>query len=79
MSACVYSCFSVAVHDCRRVKIGQHIALKLLRAGATVIITTRFPVNALERLHSEPDWSTWADRVRIYGLDLRDLNRCVVD
>ena len=56
-----------------RVKIGYHCALKLLRAGAHVIITTRFPNNSLTKYASEPDFSTWKDRLRIHALDFRSL------
>ena len=34
-----------------RVKIGQEIVLKLLRCGASVVVTTRFPVDALKRVY----------------------------
>jgi NAD(P)-dependent dehydrogenase (short-subunit alcohol dehydrogenase family) len=54
-----------------RVKIGFHAALKLLRAGAHVILTTRFPVDAAERYSMEPDFAGFRDRLQIYGLDLR--------
>ena len=39
-----------------RVKIGYQAALKLLRAGAHVIVTTRFPVDAASRYAKEPDF-----------------------
>jgi NAD(P)-dependent dehydrogenase (short-subunit alcohol dehydrogenase family) len=54
-----------------RVKIGYHAAIKLLRAGAEVIVTTRFPRDAIERYAREPDFSEWRDRLHLYGLDLR--------
>ena len=54
-----------------RVKIGFHAALKLLRAGAHVILTTRFPVDAAERYSMEPDFAGFRDRLEIYGVDLR--------
>ena len=38
-----------------RVKIGFQASLKLLRAGAHVIVTTRFPVDAIDRYSKEPD------------------------
>ncbi|RHZ20485.1 hypothetical protein DYB26_008062 [Aphanomyces astaci] len=56
-----------------RVKIGYHTALKLLRAGATVIATSRFPQDAAIRYANESDYSTWKTRLHVYGLDLRDL------
>ncbi|MCK6550181.1 SDR family oxidoreductase [Myxococcota bacterium] len=54
-----------------RVKIGYHAAIKLLRAGAHVIVTTRFPRDAAERYAREPDFAVWRDRLSVYGLDLR--------
>jgi NAD(P)-dependent dehydrogenase (short-subunit alcohol dehydrogenase family) len=54
-----------------RVKIGYQAALKLLRAGAHVIVTTRFPIDAADRYSSEPDFSSYRARLQIHGLDLR--------
>jgi NAD(P)-dependent dehydrogenase (short-subunit alcohol dehydrogenase family) len=54
-----------------RVKIGYQAALKLLRAGAYVIATTRFPVDAADRYAQEPDYASFRDRLEIHGLDLR--------
>jgi NAD(P)-dependent dehydrogenase (short-subunit alcohol dehydrogenase family) len=54
-----------------RVKIGFQASLKLLRAGARVIVTTRFPVDAADRYSQEPDFSAFRERLQIYGLDLR--------
>jgi NAD(P)-dependent dehydrogenase (short-subunit alcohol dehydrogenase family) len=54
-----------------RVKIGYQASLKLLRAGATVIVTTRFPHDSAQRYSREPDFAQWSGRVRIHGLDLR--------
>jgi NAD(P)-dependent dehydrogenase (short-subunit alcohol dehydrogenase family) len=54
-----------------RVKIGYQAALMMLRAGATVIVTTRFPVDAAIRYSGEEGFSEWGVRLRIYGLDLR--------
>ena len=54
-----------------RVKIGYQAGLKLLRAGAQVIVTTRFPRNSAARYAREPDFEDWADRLEIFGLDLR--------
>jgi NAD(P)-dependent dehydrogenase (short-subunit alcohol dehydrogenase family) len=56
-----------------RVKIGFHTCLKLLRAGCTVIATTRFPNNAIATYRNQPDFSSFAHRLHIYGLDLRDV------
>jgi short chain dehydrogenase len=54
-----------------RVKIGFQASLKLLRAGAHVIVTTRFPVDAIDRYSKEPDFSGFRERLEIHGLDLR--------
>ena len=54
-----------------RVKIGYQAGLKLLRSGAHLIVTTRFPRNAATRYAAEPDFEEWKDRLEIFGLDLR--------
>jgi NAD(P)-dependent dehydrogenase (short-subunit alcohol dehydrogenase family) len=54
-----------------RVKIGYQASLKLLRAGAHVIVTTRFPIDAADRYSAEPDFSGFRSRLQIHGLDLR--------
>ncbi len=54
-----------------RVKIGYQSGIKLLRCGARLIVTTRFPRDSAERYAREPDFAEWADRLEIYGLDLR--------
>jgi NAD(P)-dependent dehydrogenase (short-subunit alcohol dehydrogenase family) len=54
-----------------RVKIGYQAGLKLLRAGASLIVTTRFPRDSAARYAQEPDFGEWADRLEIFGLDLR--------
>ncbi len=54
-----------------RLKIGYQATLMMLRAGATVIATTRFPVDSALRFSKEEDYSQWQDKLHIYGLDLR--------
>jgi len=54
-----------------RVKIGYQAGLKLLRCGAHVVVTTRFPRDSAQRYASEPDFDEWKERLEIYGLDLR--------
>jgi NAD(P)-dependent dehydrogenase (short-subunit alcohol dehydrogenase family) len=54
-----------------RVKIGYQAGLKLLRAGARLIVTTRFPRDSAQRYAREPDFAEWSDRLEIFGLDLR--------
>jgi NAD(P)-dependent dehydrogenase (short-subunit alcohol dehydrogenase family) len=54
-----------------RVKIGYQAGLKLLRAGAHLIVTTRFPRDSAARYAAEPDFAEWGHRLEIFGLDLR--------
>ncbi|MDE2491945.1 MAG: SDR family NAD(P)-dependent oxidoreductase [Elusimicrobia bacterium] len=54
-----------------RLKIGYQAALKLLRAGAEVTVSTRFPHDAAARYAAEPDFKDWGARLRVHGLDLR--------
>lgn len=54
-----------------RVKIGYQAGIKLLRAGAQLIVTTRFPRDSARRYAQEPDFKDWGHRLEIFGLDLR--------
>lgn len=63
----------VAVITGSRLKIGYHITLMLLRGGATVIATTRFPVDSALRFSKEDDFMEWGHRLKIHGLDLRHI------
>ncbi len=63
----------VALVTGSRLKIGYHITLIMLRAGATVIATTRFPVDSALRYAKEPDFKEWGHRLKIHGLDLRHI------
>ena len=54
-----------------RVKIGYQAGIKLLRSGAHVMVTTRFPRDAALRFAREADFADWRDRLEIFGLDLR--------
>src|SRR5262249_5006329 len=56
-----------------RIKIGFALALRLLRDGAHVAITTRFADDAKRRFAAEPDIDGWSDRLDIHGLDLANL------
>jgi NAD(P)-dependent dehydrogenase (short-subunit alcohol dehydrogenase family) len=75
----------VALVTGARVKIGYQASLKFLRAGASVIATTRFPHDAARRYAREEDFASWRDRLEIHGLDLRHapsvelLARYIVD
>ncbi|MBV9879421.1 MAG: SDR family oxidoreductase, partial [Gemmatirosa sp.] len=54
-----------------RVKIGYQAGLKLLRAGAELIVTTRFPRDSAARYAREDDFAEWGHRLQVFGLDLR--------
>ena len=64
-----------------RVKIGFRVALKLLKAGAFVVATTRFPEDARERfkrtdeelLRKQKQNESFMNRLKIIAMDLRDL------
>ncbi|MBE8516293.1 SDR family NAD(P)-dependent oxidoreductase [Amycolatopsis sp. H6(2020)] len=55
-----------------RVKIGFQLALMLLRDGAELLVTTRFPRDAQRRFAAAPGSSRWLDRLTVLGVDLRD-------
>ncbi|MFC3850870.1 SDR family NAD(P)-dependent oxidoreductase [Corynebacterium hansenii] len=55
-----------------RAKIGMHIALRLLRDGAHLTVTTRFPKDAVRRFAAQEDSAEWLHRLRVIGIDLRD-------
>lgn len=63
----------VALITGSRLKIGYHATLMLLRAGATVIATTRFPADSAIRFSKEEDFDKWGHRLHIHGLDLRHI------
>ncbi len=62
---------STAIITGSRLKIGYQATLMLLRAGAQVVATTRFPVDSALRFSQEKDYRKWGDRLHIFGLDLR--------
>ncbi len=61
----------VALITGSRLKIGYQATLMMLRSGAEVIATTRFPVDSALRYSRENDFDQWGGRLHIYGLDLR--------
>jgi NAD(P)-dependent dehydrogenase (short-subunit alcohol dehydrogenase family) len=61
----------VAILTGGRVKIGYQAGIKLLRSGARLIVTTRFPRDSALRYAREPDFAEWGHRLEIFGLDLR--------
>ncbi|MGZ6792963.1 MAG: SDR family NAD(P)-dependent oxidoreductase [Mycobacteriales bacterium] len=60
-----------------RAKIGMYIALRLLRDGAHLTITTRFPHDAVRRFTAMPDSADWLHRLKVVGIDLRDPHQVV--
>ena len=58
-----------------RVKMGFQLTLKLLRDGAHVTVTTRFPGDAADRFRAVEDSAQWLDRLEVVGIDLRDPRR----
>ncbi len=63
----------VAVITGARLKIGYQATLMMLRAGARVVATTRFPVDAAARFSRESDFAQWGHRLQVFGLDLRHI------
>ncbi|HLT28897.1 MAG TPA: SDR family oxidoreductase [Myxococcaceae bacterium] len=63
----------VALITGARVKIGYQASLMLLRSGAEVVATTRFPQDAALRYAAEDDFAAWSHRLHIHGLDLRHV------
>ena len=64
----------VALVTGARIKIGYYTALRLLRSGAEVIVTSRFPYSALQEYQKEKDYDLWAGRLYIKHLDMLDFN-----
>ncbi len=56
-----------------RIKIGYQTALRMLRDGAKVIVTTRFPHDCAKRFSKETDFAQWHQRLQIHGIDLRNI------
>ncbi|AQN68591.1 putative dehydrogenase [Saudi moumouvirus] len=64
-----------------RIKLGYQIALKLLRAGAKVMITTRSIENALQYYLQEPDYDIFSNRLHVYSqsFDLSNVKESIVN
>ncbi|CAK5277712.1 unnamed protein product [Mycena citricolor] len=53
-----------------RINLGYSVAVALLRGGAeTVMVTTRFPEDALRRYSLESDFGVWSSRLKIIQAD----------
>ncbi|MGW7542810.1 SDR family NAD(P)-dependent oxidoreductase [Streptomyces sp. NPDC054770] len=55
-----------------RVKIGFQLALMMLRDGADVVVTSRFPYDTRRRFEAAPGSAGWLDRLTVLAVDLRD-------
>lgn len=44
-----------------------------MRSGAFVVVTTRFPVDAVQRYSQEVDFCNWYKRLRVFQIDFRQL------
>jgi NAD(P)-dependent dehydrogenase (short-subunit alcohol dehydrogenase family) len=54
-----------------RVALGYATAIRLLRCGARVIVSSRYPRDAESRYREEHDFDSWSDRLRVVGADFR--------
>ncbi|KAF7863823.1 hypothetical protein EAF04_006788 [Stromatinia cepivora] len=57
-----------------RINLGFHTALRLLRCGAQVIVSSRYPRDAGVKYLAENDSEKWRKRLRIIGADFRAAN-----
>lgn len=54
-----------------RINLGYHTALRLLRCGSRVIVSSRYPADASIRYSNEPDYEQWKPRLKVVGADFR--------
>ncbi|MFB7470833.1 SDR family oxidoreductase [Kitasatospora sp. NPDC056184] len=55
-----------------RVKIGFQLALMMLRDGAELVVTSRFPHDTVRRFRAAEGSAGWWERLTVVGIDLRD-------
>ncbi|MEV4555529.1 SDR family oxidoreductase [Kitasatospora sp. NPDC049285] len=55
-----------------RVKIGFQLALMMLRDGAELTVTSRFPHDTVRRFRAADGSAEWLHRLHVVGIDLRD-------
>ncbi|MFG3504987.1 SDR family NAD(P)-dependent oxidoreductase [Streptomyces sp. NPDC047821] len=55
-----------------RVKIGFQLALMMLRDGAELLVTSRFPQDTLRRFRAAEGSERWLRRLTVVAIDLRD-------
>ena len=61
----------IAIVTGGRIKIGYYIATKLLSYGCKVLVTTRFPKDALLKFKNHPEYEKWEKNLIIYPVDFR--------
>ncbi|CAI7588959.1 unnamed protein product [Penicillium bialowiezense] len=54
-----------------RIHLGYATALRLLRCGANVIVSSRYPADAAARYASEDDYAQWNTKLKVVGADFR--------
>ncbi|KAK2762736.1 hypothetical protein FQN54_000910 [Arachnomyces sp. PD_36] len=54
-----------------RINLGFYTALRLLRCGAHVIVSSRYPFDTEMRYSQQHDYEGWESRLRIVGADFR--------
>lgn len=54
-----------------RINLGFHTARRLLRCGANVIVSSRYPRDAELRFSRQHDFDEWSPRLRVVGADFR--------
>ncbi|GMG00620.1 unnamed protein product [Aspergillus oryzae] len=54
-----------------RINLGYETALRLLRCGASVIVSSRYPRDAVVRYAREVDFGAFSSRLRVVGADFR--------
>ncbi|MFD5431256.1 SDR family oxidoreductase [Kitasatospora sp. NPDC127067] len=60
-----------------RVKIGFQLALMMLRDGAELIVTSRFPQDTVRRFRAAEGSGQWWERLSVVGIDLRDPRQVI--
>ncbi|MFB6890051.1 SDR family NAD(P)-dependent oxidoreductase [Kitasatospora sp. NPDC056327] len=60
-----------------RVKIGFQLALMMLRDGAELVVTSRFPHDTVRRFRAAEGSETWWGRLTVAGIDLRDPRQVI--
>lgn len=57
-----------------RINLGYSTVLRLLRCGAKVIVSSRYPADAAVRYSTEPDFAQWEKSLKVVGADFRTAN-----